>query len=229
MPAEFAGARWEDYEVETVEAFDGWIRRHPGGLVLDVGSSIGIFSAAALFADSATQVVAFDSDLASLAATVRMCRHAKGDRLRVVQGLLCDEASVSLACAEAAASTSEELAASHPAGFENSNRYICLGDPDAPSIRRLRLDDLFPQSVGCALLIKCDVEGAELLVLQGGRRLIERERPHLLLSVHPPALPTYGHSCEKVRLFLSELGYVSGVLAIDHEEHWWCEPAARQP
>ena len=36
------GAVWEDYEPEAVAALVGWIRKHPGGQVLDVGSSIGI-------------------------------------------------------------------------------------------------------------------------------------------------------------------------------------------
>ena len=42
MPAEFAGGSWERYEPEAVALYSDWVRRHPGGVVLDVGSSIGI-------------------------------------------------------------------------------------------------------------------------------------------------------------------------------------------
>jgi hypothetical protein len=43
------------------------------------------------------------------------------------------------------------------------------------------------------------------------------------LNVHPPALPSYGHSKAEVEAFLRRLGYGIRCLAVDHEEHWWCE------
>jgi hypothetical protein len=58
----------------------------------------------------------------------------------------------------------------------------------------------------------------------GGEALLRRVRPDLLLSVHPPALPGYGHSKAEVEAFLRRLGYDIRCLAVDHEEHWWCEP-----
>ena len=75
------------------------------------------------------------------------------------------------------------------------------------------------------MLVKCAVEGAEFLVLSGGEKLLERAHPDLLLSVHPPALPSYGHSTEDVGAFLKRLGYNVRCLAIDHGEHWWCHKA----
>lgn len=37
-------------------------------------------------------------------------------------------------------------------------------------------------------MLKIDVEGAELEILTGGRRLLEGHRPHLLIETHSPAL-----------------------------------------
>ncbi len=59
-------------------------------------------------------------------------------------------------------------------------------------------------------------------MLEGARRLLQRNAPPLLLSVHPPALPFYGGTVDAVRNFLVELGYEIDILAVDHEEHWWC-------
>jgi hypothetical protein len=75
---------------------------------------------------------------------------------------------------------------------------------------------------GRACLIKCDVEGAEQIVLSGTTRLLSRHRPDLLLSVHPSALVDYGHSNNSLREFLAQLGYAATTIAVDHEEHWWC-------
>ena len=76
------------------------------------------------------------------------------------------------------------------------------------------------------ILLKCDVEGAEVLVLLGAEQFLQRTMPSLLISVHPLALPEYGHSVADVRNFLEKLNYSVSVIAVDHEEHWWCEPAA---
>jgi hypothetical protein len=63
----------------------------------------------------------------------------------------------------------------------------------------------------------------ELLVLLGGEALLRRSRPEILISVHPAALPSYGHSKVEIEAFLQNLGYEIRCLAVDHEEHWWCE------
>jgi hypothetical protein len=56
--------------------------------------------------------------------------------------------------------------------------------------------------------------------------LLSRHRPELLLSVHPAELPAYGQSEESLRGLLAQFGYTVTTIAVDHEEHWWCCPAA---
>jgi hypothetical protein len=74
MPAEFAAFNWESYEPEAFQEAALWIRDNPNGLILDVGSAVGGFSALALFASETSEVVAFDSDLGSLVAFANMRR-----------------------------------------------------------------------------------------------------------------------------------------------------------
>jgi FkbM family methyltransferase len=226
MPPEFAGGEWERYEPESVAALSVWARCHPDGTVVDIGSSIGIFSAVALFSNIATHVVAIDSDLPSLAATRRMCQHAPGNRLQLVYGLVSDVPTVRMSLAAAASSTDEQILRAGVRGDSGTTRYVCLTDSGTAEIRRLCLDDMFSgaEAVTRPLLIKCDVEGAELLVLRGAAVLLRRARPELLLSVHPEALRENGHSKEDIVALLSVHGYAFKCLAVDHEEHWWCEP-----
>ena len=228
MPAEFSGAFWEQYEPESVAALVDWLKSHPGGRVLDVGSALGILSVVALFADPPSEVVAFDSDLASVAAAKRMCQYAPGRRLQSVYGFLSDLATEVTPLASALVATEAELARTGIRGDIGTTRFACLADPPADSTPIRRLDDLLASegvdAVGLRpTLLKCDVEGAELLVLRGAADFLRRAQPELLLSVHPPALPSYGHSRGDVESFLKALGYEIRCLAVDHEEHWWCE------
>jgi hypothetical protein len=124
--------------------------------------------------------------------------------------------------------TESALARSGVRGDIGTTRYLCLTDRDAVDQPQYSVDDLMTPELSTTrrALIKCDVEGAELLVLRGAARLIERSRPAILVSVHPAALAHYGHARSDVEAFLTAFGYGIEVIAIDHEEHWWCEPKA---
>ena len=78
IPPEYAGSGWETFEPESVKRFSQWIERNPGAMVIDIGCSLGIYSALALSIDPTAKVVAIDGDLASVAATRRLCQHTKG-------------------------------------------------------------------------------------------------------------------------------------------------------
>jgi FkbM family methyltransferase len=222
IPAEYSGADWENYERETIRLAADWAHRSRHGLFLDIGSGLGIFSAVILFTNSDTEVIAFDSDLASLVATRRFCKYATG-HLRAIYGFVAD-AGLGKTLSEAMAQSELALLRGNPSGDVGTTKYVCLSDGADKDIPRNALDDLLrDEELGVRpILIKCDVEGAELIVLQGARDTLARYHPALLLSVHPQALPQYGHTKESVSEFLQELGYKITVVAIDHEEHWWC-------
>jgi hypothetical protein len=154
-----------------------------------------------------------------------MTKYASGDRLQLVFGFIAADATVCGPLAGAIATTSRHL--NNTALRADATRYVCIGDPAAVDLPRRRLDDLFPSGFDARpCLVKCDVEGAEQIVLSGATRLLSRHRPALLLSVHPTELVGYGHSEAGLRGFLAQFGYTATTIAVDHEEHWWCCPAA---
>jgi FkbM family methyltransferase len=230
MPADLSGGSWESYEPESIWAVRHWAQRHPGGLFLDIGSSIGIYSAVALFADESANVVAFDADLPSLEVAERMCRHAAGTRLRLVHGFVSDETSESMSLTSAVARTRASINGLDLAKRSGATKYASLADESSKDIPRMRLSDLMREVADSVpTLVKCDVEGAELFVLRGGAEFLKRSRACLLVSVHPAELEAGGHSKDLVREFLENLGYEVRCIARDHEEHWWCERASDVP
>jgi FkbM family methyltransferase len=56
-------------------------------------------------------------------------------------------------------------------------------------------------------LVKIDVEGAELLALEGMRGLVERDRPHFILEIDDAFLRELGASAREQCDFLTDRGY----------------------
>ena len=56
--------------------------------------------------------------------------------------------------------------------------------------------------------IRCDVEGAEIKFIEGGRKTLERDLPSLLIEIHPFSLQrNFSSSAEAVRDYFIRLGY----------------------
>ncbi len=67
--------------------------------------------------------------------------------------------------------------------------------------------------------IRMDIEGAELKALEGARAILDRDRPHVLVEIHPPMLATrFGGSAEAVVALFRDRGYRMFALAGDRLE-----------
>ena len=71
-------------------------------------------------------------------------------------------------------------------------------------------------------LIKCDVEGAELLVLRGGKESIKKYRPVLFIEILRKWSHEFGYHPNDILNFLHELGYccwgIAGTELVPHTE-----------
>lgn len=77
-------------------------------------------------------------------------------------------------------------------------------------VRTAALDDLVADgSIEPPALLKIDVEGAEALVLRGGRELLQTYQPTLFVEIHSPEL------ADECRAILAELGYTVSILEDD--------------
>lgn len=224
VPLRYAKGGWENYEKKTIEVFYNWCRLHPGVLVLDVGSSTGIFTAAALVAHHKNEVISFDADASSLSILVDFCRFVSTGRLQVVRGLITSSSTYPTDLKTAVAESKKYL--HDPTASNAQAKYVCLNHSSAEGIPKYSLDNLLQDLdlKGRPLMVKVDVEGAELLVLQGARQILRRHRPVLLVEVHPELLPQHSQSPKDLEDFFAGEGYEHQLVAIDYSEHWLCLP-----
>jgi FkbM family methyltransferase len=84
--------------------------------------------------------------------------------------------------------------------------YLTTGEKTACEVRSLTLDRYMLDSGRIPSLIKIDVEGAELLVLQGSEGLLSKHHPKLIVGVHPYWMPP-SHSVRQIFDLLNRHGY----------------------
>jgi len=229
MPAEYSGTSWESYEVLPIETMINWLKESPTAMVLDLGCAVGIYSLIGLSVSTQIEVIACDPNLSNLKATQQMCRYTGSNRLRLLRGFISNENWSDKRLDEAIVETQLALLAHSSKDDKFPPTYLYLNHNTDHLIPEFSLDGLLSGSslLNRPILLKCDVEGAELLVLQGFKNLLKNISPLLLLSVHPIALANYGHAVSQVDDFLQNMGYSIRVLSKDHEEHWWCEKHPR--
>lgn len=169
------------YEPEQTQLFERYVK--PGAVVYDIGAHYGYYSllSSTLAGDSGT-VIAFEPSPANLA---RLRRHLKLNdcvNVRVI-----------------------ELAVSDTEGTAHFETRTGSGvghlATDGPlEVRVTRLDTI-AEELPQPDVIKIDVEGAEMGVLEGGLKTLTAAKPVIFLSVHSPELKT---RCTE---FLEKLGY----------------------
>ncbi len=73
--------------------------------------------------------------------------------------------------------------------------------------------------------IRCDVEGAEIRFIEGGKKTIERDLPSLLIEIHPFSLErNFSSSGEAVRDYFLRLGYRMWQLNDDNSHMFEIDP-----
>ncbi len=147
---------------------DSFLR--PGDWALDIGANVGHYSMRmSELVGAAGRVIAFEPVPATftlLAANARLFAHANVSLLNV-------------AASDRTASVGMEIPR-FPDGLTNYYQARLTGDPARLTILSVPVDALaLPATVK---LVKIDVEGHELPVLQGMRRLLERDHPVLIVE-----------------------------------------------
>jgi FkbM family methyltransferase len=220
--------RWSEPELDLIP-----LAVRAGETALDVGANYGLYSYH-LSRVGGVRVYAFEPvpfTFRTLALVARILRFRgvelveKGcsDRAGRVSFTVPVQASGALAAGQAYIGGRDD----ERAGKEGQVRWAATRDVTAEVVA---LDQFLPEA-GSLSLVKCDIEGAELLCFRGAERLIGEHRPTVICEINPWFLEGFGFGLEELLGFFRERGYglyryvedggrrrLRGVAAADVEE-----------
>jgi FkbM family methyltransferase len=190
---------WRDPEM--VDEFIGFMKLASNAKILwDVGALFGLFSLAFTLRGAGRRALAFEPNPSSR-GKLEECLH------------LNPTANVQVFdCAVGLPGTVVE--------FERGFHYTAItGSPARPgeenealretvAIKTMAIDELIERNFDPPDIVKIDVEGHELDVLLGARKLLLAKKPLLSIELHPGLLERRGTSGLAIAEYLEDAGYV---------------------
>jgi FkbM family methyltransferase len=149
----------------------------PDAIVWDIGSNLGLFAFPAALKANRGQVYGFEPDVDLAANLLRSLRLPQNKKLKV--GVFC-----------LAVSNSDSTATFQISKYSRAmNRLEGVGEwqdqqvynDEVRTVATMRVDTL-SKSIAPPAVLKIDVEGAEMQVLEGGEATIAKYRPTILIE-----------------------------------------------
>ncbi len=169
-----------------------------GSLVIDVGANVGFFSVRfARWVGASGEVISIEPEDRNYDSLISA--FARKDLIGRVRAL-------KAVAAATRGTTFLEINSLHPADHKLSR------DGTGIAVDAVALDDVVPdKQLRRPSLVKIDVQGAEMLVLQGATDILKVSGPALFIELHEEGLARFGTSVAAILTHLSEHGY---------EAHW---------
>lgn len=183
------------YEPVDSDLFFGMLR--PNQTVLDIGAHIGWYAVHAAARFPTSKVVAFEPVPSSVAL---LRKHQSANKLGNLT--VCD-----FALSDRDGDLTLYVPPNVPTAASSVDLMNCH---QTVAVKCRRLDDVVQEMRLIPNVLKIDVEGAELSVLQGGQRMLHRCRPIVVCEMLRKWTAAHGkHPNDTIR-FMAELGYVCG-------------------
>ena len=203
---------WETVEVESYRAFAAEIA--PGDVIYDVGAHFGTYTLIGVARGGpATRVVAYEPCDLTRQYLMRHLRWNGAERQVLVRPVCCGSHVGTAAFYH------------RPDRPEGINGLLPHDGLSATTMRVTTIDREVDELGLVPALIKIDVEGAELEVLEGAVRVLETRRPRILVSLHPKRLAQVGADCDTVIGWLEAHRYRAHVVGEDQEIHVLAQPS----
>jgi len=165
-----------------------------GSLVIDVGANVGFFSLRfAKWVGDSGKVISIEPEDRNYDSLIQALKR---------EGLLSRVHPLKAVAAAVAGTALLEINPLHPADHKLSR------DGTGLPVTAVTLDDLVRDQRGLRpALVKIDVQGAEMLVLDGATDILSTAAPALFVELHEEGLARFGTSVSAILDRLSECGY----------------------
>jgi FkbM family methyltransferase len=203
-PSDYLSRRiylYDDFEHRELQfAID---RARAGGVMLDVGANIGLYTAAcARAAGTAGRVIALEPGPATFDKLTETCRQLQ----------LTNVTALNVAASRAAGTGYLAAGAS---ARDVHQQLVTEGGVTARPVQTCRLDDVCGEQVNDVTLLKIDVEGHEAAALEGAPRILGNGRAHLIVEFNQTALLASQSSVEALWALLVRTHDCIAVIASD--------------
>jgi FkbM family methyltransferase len=187
------------------------IKNHlkPGDVFIDVGANVGFHTLlGARLVGNKGRVLAFEPSKENVKLLAYHRRVNNLNQIAIYSDALGDEIkdSVDFVLVDGGRHSSNSLT------FKHDVAYISEEQKQITQVSMTTIDYVCQHENVVPKLIKIDVEGAELFVLRGGKEVLTKHRPIIILGLHPFWMPVE-HTPEKLNDFLCECGY--GIKHVD--------------
>ena len=195
--ADHDGLRYLIHGITAGDRLTAMMQRllRPGDVFVDVGANVGMYSVvASLCVGESGRVLALEASPATF------------DRLKVItEQDPCNIALKQCAVSDVVGSTAFFI------GPEDHSGVSSMRDLGAAATRRISVStetlDVLLETWPKIRLVKIDVEGAEMAVIKGALRIIERDKPFMVMELTPTFLATFGHSLDELVRTITSRGY----------------------
>jgi FkbM family methyltransferase len=190
-----------------------------GGVFWDIGANIGLYSWCCAEARPDFDVVSFEPDTKNLECLRRTSGAWKLAAHDIVPCAVAEEVGRTIFYTDEISRATGTLEPA--AGAFNATHYGTM--PSGVEVETVSLDHLIAEGWAPPLIVKIDVEGAELRVLRGGRGLLAERRPILFLEIfgdRPQTfalLEEFGYNCFDSDRQSDVTAETVNVLAVDQE------------
>ena len=200
LDGRFTFSRFDDWGTGKNACFQATVEACSGAMcVLDVGAHIGLITLP-VSEKIAPQgrIFAFEPGDFNRALLVSHVEMNNIENVEVIPGLIGE--------------TDEEGVAFYQFKGDNPMNSVSI-DPNSPGVVRttktqISLDSFCQGRQISPDVIKVDVEGSEIGLLRGARKIIAQAQPVIFLSVHPRQIRDSGQEIEELSNLIEECGYI---------------------
>ncbi|MBL8839664.1 MAG: FkbM family methyltransferase [Alphaproteobacteria bacterium] len=231
----FSGGDWEPH---LRSFFERTIR--PDWVCLDIGANVGIHTLSMAVLAPEGRVVAFEADPGNFELLIRNVAELpspRGEIINVPHALWSKPAALTLASIDELAGCCFISATDDPVSNERLIREVVSATAirgldlhlHSTAVRAIPLDDWVDlHGLERIDLVKMDVEGAELRVLEGARKTLHRCKPLLVTEYNASCAKTYfgdrpDSYFEALREYFADIRIIEADGSLSHPLQTWSE------